>query len=152
QQVDLGALTAVYLGDAVNAPSGARVAGFSPSKISTSTPTTPAQTTGISAFPGGTSSQNNIVFSAVANASNPGVQYQAQANGFQVQLSSNGASFVLGTGPNTTAVPLTFGGAAQPAMLTPSKPTASGFGEVDYSNVYQGIGLSFYGNAQGQLE
>jgi hypothetical protein len=144
QNVDLAGLTAVYLGDGVNAPSTAGVSGMPPTPAVT-------QTAGIGVSPALTSATtSNLVFTPGAVTSDPTVRYQVQVNGFQANLSPTGVNFIVGA--NGASVPMTFGGQAGIPTLTGVKPVGGGFGEVDYTGVYKGIDLKYYSNAQNQLE
>lgn len=95
---------------------------------------------------------NPIVFKQATAQGVPVLQ--TDARGFSLQLSAAGATFIpdhLVPGMAASAVHLQFDGAA-PVVPIATNPVAGGFGQVDYSDLYPGIGLQFYGNANQSLE
>ena len=65
-----------------------------------------------------------------------------------MQVAESGVSFTVAG----TTVQTTFDGASKTPFITSADPVAGGFGQVTYQNLYPGISLEFYGNAQGQIE
>ena len=144
-------------------PSGS-TSGAAFSLASTGTPNTspPASSTSSSSAP-----SNPILFSSLPASENSSTQFQAEDSGINALLQSQQATFVLNAGTASPAtVQMNFVGAntaSQPIGLAAANPSSnanpaelhgfvSTYSDVQYQNVYKGINLDFYGNANGQLE
>jgi len=92
-----------------------------------------------------------LSFAPSADASNPSVQFTSQASGYSLALTSNGVTYNLGS--SQVQMNVVNGNSAPQVVAQDATGTSSlGYGLVDYNNVYTGVTLQFFGNAQNQLE